>query len=145
MQNTMGGIQETLGKVTGSENLKTSGQERRAQGDAEYKEGQAQGYTEGTKDRLVGKKDQLSGAVTGDTSQEASGKFYLLPGSSLIGRTAHSQACASLQAAPATRRARPSKTGTSRKLLPPTCTYCSCSCKNTSVLVTIPFANRARA
>lgn len=81
----MGGLQETIGKVTGSENLKTSGQERRAQGDTEHKQGQAQGYTEGAKDRLVGKKDQVTGAVTGDTSQEAAGKFCLSTGQVLLG------------------------------------------------------------
>ena len=75
----MGKVEETIGNVTGSESLKTSGQERRGQGDTEHKEAQAQGYTEGTKDRLVGKKDQLSGAVTGDTSQEISGKFCFFP------------------------------------------------------------------
>jgi uncharacterized protein YjbJ (UPF0337 family) len=77
MQNTMGKVEETIGDVTGMDSWKTSGQERRVQGDTEYKQAQAQGYAEGTKDRLFGKKDQLSGAVTGDTTQEASGmSFY---------------------------------------------------------------------
>ena len=71
----MGEIEETVGNVTGIQSLKTSGQERRAQGDTEYKEAQTQGYAEGFKDRAVGKKDQLSGAVTGDTTQEASGMY----------------------------------------------------------------------
>jgi len=73
----MGKVEETIGNVTGVQSLKTSGQERRAQGDTEYKEAQTQGYVEGTKDRLVGKKDQLGGAVTGDTSQETAGTFSL--------------------------------------------------------------------
>jgi hypothetical protein len=51
----------------------------------EHKEAQTQGYAEGTKDRLVGKKDQVGGAVTGDTSQEAAGTFCFLPGPGLIG------------------------------------------------------------
>ena len=75
LKNTMGKVEESIGNVTGLESWKTSGQERRVQGDAEYKQSQAQGYTEGTKDRVLGKKDQLAGAVTGDTSQEAAGMF----------------------------------------------------------------------
>jgi len=74
MKNTMGKVEETIGNVTGLDSWKTSGQERRVQGDTEHKEAQTQGYVEGTKDRLTGKKDQLSGAVTGDTSQEAAGR-----------------------------------------------------------------------
>lgn len=75
VKNTMGKVEETIGDITGVQSLKTSGQERRGQGDAQYKEAQAQGYTEGTKDRAFGKKDQLAGAVTGDTSQETAGTF----------------------------------------------------------------------
>ena len=65
--------------MTGSESWKTSGQERRVQGDVEHKQAQTQGYAEGTKDRLLGKKDQLSGAVTGDTTQETTGMFDAQP------------------------------------------------------------------
>lgn len=79
VQNTMGKVEETIGNVTGSETWKTSGQERRAQGDTEHREAQTQGYAEGTKDRLLGKKDQVTGAVSGDTSQEATGRFYSYP------------------------------------------------------------------
>ena len=71
----MGKVEETIGDVTGVQSLKTSGQERRAQGETEYKGAQTEGYVQGTKDRLVGKKDQLGGAVTGDTTQETTGKF----------------------------------------------------------------------
>jgi len=69
----MGKVEETIGNITGAESFKTSGQERRAQGDTEHREAQAQGYAEGTKDRLVGKKDQVAGAVTSDSSQETAG------------------------------------------------------------------------
>jgi len=74
MQNTMGKVQEAVGNVTGLDSMKTSGQERRVQGDAEYKQAQTQGYTEGLKDRAFGKKDQVAGTVSGDTSQEVSGR-----------------------------------------------------------------------
>lgn len=69
----MGKVEETIGNVTGIESLKSSGQDRRAQGDTEYKEAQSLGYAEGLKDRALGKKDQVTGAVSGDTSQEATG------------------------------------------------------------------------
>jgi uncharacterized protein YjbJ (UPF0337 family) len=75
MQSAMGDVKETVGKVTGLEGLRTSGQESRAQGDANYNEAQSQGYTEGLKDRALGKKDQVHGAVSGDTTQEASGTY----------------------------------------------------------------------
>jgi len=74
VQNTLGKAEEAVGNVTGLESWKTSGQERRAEGDVEHKEAQSQGYVEGTKDRALGKKDQLAGAVTGDTSQETAGR-----------------------------------------------------------------------
>jgi uncharacterized protein YjbJ (UPF0337 family) len=109
----MGKVEETLGHVTGFEGLKTSGQERRAQGDGEYKDAQSQGYVEGTKDRVLGKKDQLSGAVTGDNSQEAAGMFHHL--ATLVAQVADT---CPIQAVPAISRARLSKTGTSRKLSP---------------------------
>ena len=71
----MGRVEESIGDVTGVQSLKTSGQERRAQGDVETKQAQAEGYTQGTKDRVVGKKDQLAGGLTGDTTQETAGEF----------------------------------------------------------------------
>lgn len=79
MKNTLGKVEESIGNVTGSESWKTSGQERRLEGDTEHKQGQAQGYTEGVKDRVLGKKDQVGGALSNDTSQEAAGKFSLFP------------------------------------------------------------------
>jgi len=80
MKNTMGKVEETIGDVTGVQSWKTSGQQRRAEGDVEHKQAQTQGYTEGTKDRLVGKKDQVAGAVTGDSSQEAAGTSRFFTG-----------------------------------------------------------------
>ncbi|PIL35426.1 hypothetical protein GSI_02153 [Ganoderma sinense ZZ0214-1] len=64
---------EAVGNLTGSDSWTQSGKEEHAQGEAEYKAAQAKGYTEGTMDRLGGKKDAVVGAVTGDREQEVSG------------------------------------------------------------------------
>ena len=137
VKNTLGKVEETIGGVTGVESWKTSGQERRVQGDAEHKEGQAQGYTEGTKDRLLGKKDQVTGAVTGDTSQETAGTFLTFRSVDFDLQDSDTDDCASYQVTSATRRARPSKTGTSRDLpSPSTRINCFAQC-NTPFLVPI--------
>ncbi|KAH8922337.1 hypothetical protein BT69DRAFT_1243255 [Atractiella rhizophila] len=71
---TVGSIKETVGNLTGLGGLESSGASQRRDGDAEYKAAQAQGYAEGTKDRVGGKVDNVVGAVTGDKSQEMSGQ-----------------------------------------------------------------------
>lgn len=68
-----GTINETIGDLTGLQNWQQSGKEEHAQGEAEYQAAQAEGYAEGTVDRLGGKEDAVVGALTGDRQQEASG------------------------------------------------------------------------
>ena len=68
-----GNIVENIGNATGATSWQQSGKEEHAKGEAEYKAAQAQGYAEGTMDRLGGKKDSIVGAVTGDKSQQAEG------------------------------------------------------------------------
>ena len=70
-----GTVVETIGDLTGATSWSQSVKEEHAQGEAEYNAAQAQGYAEGTMDRLGGKKDAVVGAVTGDRQQEATGEF----------------------------------------------------------------------
>ncbi|KAJ7183215.1 hypothetical protein C8R46DRAFT_1066282 [Mycena filopes] len=72
---TKGTVVETIGNVTGLQSWQTSGKEEHAAGEAEYKAAQAQGYVEGTGDRLEGKKDSIVGSLTGDKSQQAQGNL----------------------------------------------------------------------
>jgi uncharacterized protein YjbJ (UPF0337 family) len=65
--------------MTGSSSWQQSGKMEHAEGEAEYKAAQAQGYAEGTMDRLGGKKDSIVGAVTGDKKQQAEGMYSHIP------------------------------------------------------------------
>ncbi|KAH8917315.1 hypothetical protein BT69DRAFT_1248954 [Atractiella rhizophila] len=71
---TVGSAKETFGNMTGASSWEQSGAEQRSRGDAEYKAAQAKGWTEGVGDRIGGKKDNVVGAVTGDKSQEMTGR-----------------------------------------------------------------------
>jgi len=70
-----GTVVEAIGNLTGAESWQQSGKEEHAQGEAEYKAAQAQGYAEGTIDRIGGKTNAVVGAITGDKTQEASGNM----------------------------------------------------------------------
>jgi len=70
-----GTVVEAIGNLTGAETWQTGGRDEHAQGEAEYNAAQAQGYVEGTTDRIGGKKDAVIGALSGDRQQEVSGNL----------------------------------------------------------------------
>jgi len=61
--------------MTGSQAWSQAGKEEHVRGEGEYKAAQAKGYAEGVTDRVGGYKDSVVGAVSGDKSQQAAGKF----------------------------------------------------------------------
>ena len=61
--------------MTGAQSWKQSGREEHVQGETEYNAAQAKNYVEGAADRIVGKKDAVVGAITGDRQQEMAGKY----------------------------------------------------------------------
>ncbi|KAG8952458.1 hypothetical protein FRC04_004518 [Tulasnella sp. 424] len=69
----IGSMKETVGNVFGARNMAQRGREQHTAGEAEVKAAKAQGYAEGTGDRVVGKKDAVVGAVTGDKTQQTAG------------------------------------------------------------------------
>jgi len=73
VNNAVGKMEETVGNMAGLESFQTSGKERQAEGDVELKQAQAQGYVEGTVDRVGGAVEDMKGSLTGDSSQEVSG------------------------------------------------------------------------
>lgn len=72
-----------IGNLTGATSWQTSGKQEHAEGEAEYKAAQAQGYVEGTADRAGGYKDNVVGALTGDKTKQAAGMFTSASGSNI--------------------------------------------------------------
>jgi uncharacterized protein YjbJ (UPF0337 family) len=49
-----------MGEMTGSTGMQESGKEQHAQGEAEISQAEAQGYAEGTKERMAGLKNSVT-------------------------------------------------------------------------------------
>jgi uncharacterized protein YjbJ (UPF0337 family) len=72
-----GNAVEAVGNLTGAQSWQQSGKEEHAAGETEYNAARAKGYAEGTKDQAGGYKDSVVGAVTGDKTQQAAGKYLV--------------------------------------------------------------------
>ena len=78
LHSAKGAILETVGNLTGNQNLKQSGREEHAAGQREVEAAKAKNVAEGVTDRAVGKKDAVVGGLTGDRSQEIAGELLSL-------------------------------------------------------------------
>jgi len=68
-----GAIKQNVGSLLGNERMQAEGASTRAQGNAEYKGAQAQGYTEGALDSTGGSIKKNIGAALGNESMRAGG------------------------------------------------------------------------
>ncbi|KAI5825746.1 hypothetical protein K523DRAFT_323417 [Schizophyllum commune Tattone D] len=69
-----GNLKKTIGRLLRLRGTEDRGRIEHAQGTGEYNAARAQGYAEGTGDRITGKKDSVVGAITGDHSQQHAGE-----------------------------------------------------------------------
>lgn len=72
--------------------MQSSGNQRHAEGEAETTAAKAEGYAKGAYDYVAGTASNVMGAITGDTSQQASGKSIsvLYPPRSCLLHSSHS-------------------------------------------------------
>ncbi|KAI5892116.1 uncharacterized protein SCHCODRAFT_02625350 [Schizophyllum commune H4-8] len=68
-----GTFKKTIGRIFRMRGTENRGRLEHAEGEGEYNAARAEGYAEGTGDRIAGKKDSVVGAITGDRSQQHSG------------------------------------------------------------------------
>lgn len=73
-----GTVVEAIGNITGATSWQQSGREEHAAGEAEYDAARAKDYIDGASDRLVGKKEAVLGAISGDHQRELTGPHLSL-------------------------------------------------------------------
>ncbi|KAL1662721.1 hypothetical protein GGF50DRAFT_58414 [Schizophyllum commune] len=69
-----GNLKKTIGRLLRLRGTEDRGRIEHAQGTGEYNAARAQGYAEGTGDRITGKKDSVVGATRGATTDLLSGE-----------------------------------------------------------------------
>ncbi|ORX78768.1 putative cruciform DNA binding protein [Basidiobolus meristosporus CBS 931.73] len=69
-----GAVKENVGSAIGNEQMQAEGKARRAEGNAEYKKAQAEGYAQGASEKLKGNVKNTVGCAIGNEQMEAEGK-----------------------------------------------------------------------
>jgi uncharacterized protein YjbJ (UPF0337 family) len=78
MQNKLGEVQETAGKMMGSDNMQAKGNEKQVKGTTEEMAAKASNLMGAAYDQVTGAAQNVVGAVTGNKTDQASGTYFSL-------------------------------------------------------------------
>jgi uncharacterized protein YjbJ (UPF0337 family) len=78
MQNKLGEVQETAGKLMGSDNMQAKGNEKQVKGTTEEMAAKAGNVMEGAYNAVTGAAQNAAGALTGSNTDQASGTYFSL-------------------------------------------------------------------
>jgi uncharacterized protein YjbJ (UPF0337 family) len=78
MQNKLGEVQETAGKLMGSDNMQAKGNEKQVKGTTEEMAAKASNLVEGAYNAVTGAAQNAAGALTGSNTDQASGTYFSL-------------------------------------------------------------------